>query len=106
MESKQSVNEIWTVYFILQKKISYTNKIDYTKTASWKLVLSPFVFPKNEAHSLENEFLKQATYIRHVIAKLSKFVQISIEATLDSFLQKDSLKIKKGLELVSRSHVS
>ena len=45
-------------------------------------------------------------YIRHAIAKLSKFVQISIQASLDSFLQKDSLKIKKGLELVSRSHVS
>ena len=34
-------------YFILPK--------NYTKTASWKLVLDPFVFP---AHPLENGFLK------------------------------------------------
>ena len=104
MESKQSVNEIWPVYFILQKKISY--KKNYAKTASWKLVLGPFVFPRIKASPLKNEFLKQATYIRHVTAKLSKFVQISIQASLDSFLQKDSLKIKKGLELVSMPHVS
>ena len=101
---------MWKVSSLLMKYgqfISYYKRRylikNYTKTASWKLVLGPFVFP---AHPLENEFLKQATYIRHAIAKLSKFVQISMQASLDSFLQKDSLKIKKGLELVSRSHVS
>ena len=44
------------------------------------------------------KFLKQATYIKYVIAKLSKFVQI--------LFTEDSLKIKKGLELVSRPHFS
>ena len=40
---------------------------NYTKTASWKLVLGPFVFPKIKARPLKNGFLKQATYIRYVI---------------------------------------
>ena len=48
----------------------------------------PFVFPRNQARPLENEFLKQATYIRHVIVKLSKFFQTSIQASSDSFLQR------------------
>ena len=34
------------------------------------------------------KFLKQATYIRYVIAKLSKFVQISMLISSDSFLQR------------------
>ena len=33
-------------------------------------------------------FLKPATYIRCVIAKLSKFIQISMHASSDSFLQR------------------
>ena len=44
------------------------------------------------------KFLKQAAYIRYVVAKLSKFVQISMQ----TFWPEDSLKIKKGLELISR----
>ena len=32
--------------------------------------------------------LKQATYIRYVLAELSKFVQISTETFSDSFLQR------------------
>ena len=48
------------------------------------------------------KLLKQATYIRYALAKLSKFVQISIQTSLD-FLTEDSLKIKKGLELVTRT---
>ena len=51
------------------------------------------------------KLLKQATYIRYALAKLSKFVQISIQTSLD-FLTEDSLKIKKGLELVTRTHFS
>ena len=53
------------------------------------------------------KFLKQATYIRHVKAKLSKFFQFSIQAG-DLFFRilEDSLKIKKGLELASRSYFS
>ena len=51
------------------------------------------------------KLLQQATYIRYVLAKLSKFVQISTQTLSDSFLE-DSLKIKKGLELVFRSYFS
>ena len=47
--------------------------------------------------------MEQATYIRYVLAKLSKFVQISTQTSSDFFLQ-DSLKIKKDLELVSRRY--
>ena len=52
------------------------------------------------------KLLKQATYIRYVLAKLSKFFQISTQTYLNSFFTEDSLKIKKGLELVSRPHFS
>ena len=45
------------------------------------------------------KYLKQTTFIRYVLANLSKFVQISM---LNLF----SLKIKKDLELVSGSHFS
>ena len=41
------------------------------------------------------KFLKWATYIRYVIAKLSKFVQISMLASSDSFLQMILSKFKK-----------
>ena len=51
------------------------------------------------------KFLMQATYISYVTVKLSKFVQISMQTSLDSFLQV-SLKIKKGLEPVSRPQFS
>ena len=33
------------------------------------------------------KLLKQATYIRYVLAKLSKFVQINTQTSSDSFLQ-------------------
>ena len=49
------------------------------------------------------KFLKQSANIRFVIGKLSKCVQISIPTSQIPFIE-DSLKIKKGLELVSRSH--
>ena len=38
--------------------------------------------------------LKQATYIRYVLAKLSKFVQSSTQTTLNSFLKRIRWKIK------------
>ena len=49
------------------------------------------------------KFLKQATYIRYILAKLSKPVQIT-KRTSSDFFTEDYLKIKKGLELVSKSH--
>ena len=39
-----------------------------------------------------------------MIAKLSKFIQISVQTS--DFFTEDSLKFKNGLELVSRSHFS
>ena len=49
------------------------------------------------------KFFKTPTYIRYVIAKLSKLVQISMLVSPDSFLQRFSLKIqKKGMKLVSK----
>ena len=42
------------------------------------------------------KFLKQTIYIRYVIEKLSKFVQISTLTTPDSFLQRIPWKLKKA----------
>ena len=52
------------------------------------------------------KFLKQTTLIRYVTAKLSKFVQFSTLSSYRFPFTEDSLKIKKGLELVSRPHFS
>ena len=52
------------------------------------------------------KFLKQTTYIRYITTKVSKFIQINIQASSDSVFTENSLKIKKGLEQVSRSHFS
>ena len=47
-----------------------------TKTATWKLVSDLFVFGKNKQNFYwKMKFLKQASYIRYVIAKLSESVQ-------------------------------
>ena len=42
------------------------------------------------------KFLKQATDIRYVIAKLLKFVQIDMQTALDSFLQRIFLKLYRA----------
>ena len=56
---------------------------------------------------MENEALKQATYMRCELAKLPKFVQISTQTSSDSSdFTEDPVKIKKGLELVSQPHFS
>ena len=54
----------------------------------------------------KNFFLKQATYISYVTAKLSKFIQNQHVDLLRIIFTKDFLKIKKGVELVSRPHFS
>ena len=61
-----------------------------------KLVLGSIVFAKNQ-HKLywKMRFSKQVTYIRYLLAKLSKFVQISTLTSSDSFLQKIPWKLKK-----------
>ena len=67
-------------------------------------VPGPFVFTKNlvQLH-WKMKFLKQATYIRYILAKLSKPVQIT-KHTSSYFFTEDYLKIKKGLELVSNPY--
>ena len=47
------------------------------------------------------KFLKQADSIGYVIAELSKYVKISMQASTDSFFTADSLKTIKELELAS-----
>ena len=42
-------------------------------------------------------------YDRFVIAKLLKYIKISMQTSSDSFFTNDSLEIEKNLELVSRS---
>ena len=54
-------------------------------------------------HCCKMKLVKQGTYIRHVLAKLSKFVQISTLTSSDSFLQRILGKLTK-LELVSRPY--
>ena len=49
--------------------------------------------------------LKQATYIRYVLVKLLKFVKISTDL-LRFLFPELSLRIKKGLELVSKPYFS
>ena len=51
------------------------------------------------------KFLKQAIYIRYVLAKISKFGQTA-HWPLQIPFDRDFLKIKKVLELVSRLHFS
>ena len=68
-----------------------------TETATWKLVPDLFAVAKNSAQTLIKNKIFEASYL-YVLAKLSKYVQISMQTSLDSFLQ--------GLELVSRSHFS
>ena len=51
---------------------------------------------KRSKHNLfwKMKFLKQATYIRYVIAKLSIFIQIKMQASSDCFLQRILWKLK------------
>ena len=57
------------------------------------------------SHFFPNSIAELA-YIRYAIAKPSKICQISMHTSSDSFFTDDSLKIKKGFELVSRLHFS
>ena len=52
------------------------------------------------------KLLKQAIYIRYVLAKLSEIVQIRTQTSSDSLFTENSLKIKMCLELVSRPDFS
>ena len=68
----------------------------HKKLQSLKLVPGFFVFSKSWTQPLlENQIFKTPNYIRYVIAKLSKLVQISMLVSPGSFLQRVSLKIQK-----------
>ena len=77
----------------------YTKKNFITKsteTATWKLATDPFVFARNQPQPLlENRDFEAATCIRYSIAKRLKFIKNSTETSLQSFLQKVLLKVKK-----------
>ena len=61
-----------------------------TKTATCNLVPDPFFCLQGIRHNIywEMKFMKEATYIRHAAAKSLKFVQISMQPSTDSFLQR------------------
>ena len=56
------------------------------KITAWKLVPGLFVFAKNSAKPL----------LETEIANLSKFIQISLQTSLDSFLQRFLWKLKRA----------
>ena len=59
LRSKQSVNDIWPISVILQKKILSKS---FTKATTQKLVPGPFLLAKNQAqHPLENQIF-EASY--------------------------------------------
>ena len=82
----KSVNEICLVYNILQKKKKLYENFDLKMSLQWIW------------HNLfwKMIFFKQATCIRYVLAKLSKFVQISTMTSSDSFLQSIPWKLKRA----------
>ena len=68
------------------------------KNCGLKISLRLFCVFKKLSNNLswKMKFLKKSTYIRYVIAKLSKLVQISMLASSYSFLQRFFWKFKKG----------
>ena len=74
--------------FISYKKGEKISK-NSTKTVTWKLVPHFFCVCKELSTISIGKwiFFKWGTYIRYVITKLSKFIQISMQASWDSVLQ-------------------
>ena len=90
----------WSKHSLLMKCHIVNEKItskNSTNTAITKIVPGPFVFAKIK-HNLywKINFLKQATYIRYILSKLSKSVQISTLTSSDSFLQRIAWKSKRA----------
>ena len=83
----KAVNEIWPVYAILQKKKSHQKILQKLWPENWFQALLCLQRIKHKFY-WKMKFLKQATYIRYVIAKLSKFVQISMLTSTESSLQR------------------
>ena len=67
---------------------------------NWNLKTSsrPLLCLKRSKHNLywKIRFLKQATYIRYVITKLSKFIQIEMQASSESFSRRILWKLKRA----------
>ena len=66
-----------------------------TKTAAWKLVPGSFVFAIKRKFYWKMKYLKHATYIKYVIAKLSQFIQITMLTSTESSLQIIVLKLSR-----------
>ena len=62
----------------------------FYKNMAWELFPGLFVFLKNFKRNLywKTKFLKQTAYSGYVIAKLSKYVKISLQTYSDSLLQR------------------
>ena len=73
--------------------MSYYKRKDFNKKFyyNYKLKTScrPFcVYKELSANAIKKWILKQATYISHsILAKLTKLIQLTMQATSDSFLQ-------------------
>ena len=91
----QLVNEIWPVYVILQKK-NFHEK-NYTKIVAWKQFQELLCLQRMKQNFYwKVKFLKQASYVRYVIAKLLRFVQISMQTYSEFFLQRILWKLKRN----------
>ena len=92
--NKVYVSGIRSVYVTLEKK-----KIEkFYKNCDLENSSRPFCFWKElSTSSFKMKFLTKATYIRYVLAKLSKVVQISTLTSSGSFFTIDYIKVKKGL---------
>ena len=75
------VNEIWPVCVILQKKKFYQKFLQKLRPENQFQA-----FQRMKITCIGN--LKQATYVRFIIANLSKFVQISILSSTEYFLRR------------------
>ena len=91
----QSVNEIWPVYVISQNKKFYQKIPQKLRPENYFQALLSLQKIKHNLywkikHNLywKIKLLKQATYIKYVLAKLPKFGQISRQTSSDSFLQR------------------
>ena len=92
--------------------MSYSKRNNFIKkilqNCSLKISSRLFCVLQRIKHNLswKMKFLEESTYSRYVIAKLSKLVQIRMLASFSILFAEDSLKITKGLELISRPQVS
>ena len=77
--------EIWPISIILQKKKIYLKILQKLRPENYFQTLLCLQRIKHNLY-WKMKFLKQATHIKYMIAKLSKFVQISMQTSLDSFL--------------------